>query len=237
MTIKHFLIKLDNYNILDYQYMPLSQSISIIADYREEPSGIPQLLKDIGALVEVREMKKGDYLINKTVIIERKRSDDFVTSLIQNRLFTQCSYIRNSPYNPILLIEGDVYSSGHNISQNTIKGAIVSVAASWQIPVIFSSDNVDTASLIMMIARQSGNSNIACTRPGYKPKQIHKQQLYFLQGLPHVGAKTSKALLDHFGVPENIVTATEDELAQIAGVGHKKAADIRSFLSVKYAGK
>ncbi len=213
--------------------MPFNQSISIIADYREEPSGIPQLLKDIGALIEVREMKKGDYLINATVIIERKRSDDFVMSLIQNRLFTQCSHIRNSPYNPILLIEGDVYSSGHNISNNAIKGAIVSVAASWHIPVIFSLDNIDTASLIMMIARQSLNGNIIGTRPGNKPKQIHKQQLYFLQGLPHVGAKTAKALLDNFGVLENIVAATEEELAQIAGVGHKKAADIRRFLSLK----
>jgi len=47
------------------------QRIKIIADYREKPSGIPDLLEGRGVEIELKELKTGDYLINSQIIVER----------------------------------------------------------------------------------------------------------------------------------------------------------------------
>lgn len=206
----------------------------IIIDHRERPSGIVELLKESGASIEIRTLTKGDYLINGHLLIERKTSDDFALSIIQNRLFAQCSKIKNSEYNYILLIEGNPYKSTHNISRKAVKGAILSVTASWQIPIVYTKDKADTAETIVCLSGQSQHSSSNFYRHGYKPKTLQKQKLYFLSGLPLVGTKTAKALLKQFSSIEQVMNATTDELMRIEGIGKRKAEAISEFILRKH---
>ena len=73
--------------------MPLpDENIEIIADFRENASGIPQKLLELGIKTTVQVLTKGDYLINNQILVERKTKEDFVLSLMQNRLFKQDDY-------------------------------------------------------------------------------------------------------------------------------------------------
>ncbi|MCF8374601.1 MAG: hypothetical protein K9H64_23485 [Bacteroidales bacterium] len=205
--------------------------ITIQADYREMPSQIPQLLSELGAQVEVKTLKRGDYILNEQIIVERKSKSDFVQSLVQNRLFAQCAMLKKTNYHPTLLIEGNPYTSGHDISRQAVKGALLSVSLSWQIPIIFSSDAPDSAQTLIMAAEQNLRDHLILFRTATKPKTRSKQQIYFLKGLPLVGAKTAQALINHFGSIERIMLADEVELQEVEGIGKDKAAKIRRFIA------
>ncbi len=203
---------------------------AIVADYREERSRIPDLLCQLGCRVKVIILKAGDYIVNDSIIIERKSKEDFVLSLMQGRLFKQCQMLQKSGYVPTLLIEGNPYHTTHDISREAIRGALLSVSLSWQISVNYSANINDTADLIMMIAKQNPQERNTAYRYGYKPKTLRKQQLYFLQGLPLIGPKLAMELMKHFGSLEQILAASEDELAKIPGIGRQKASKIYRFI-------
>jgi len=206
----------------------------IIADYREIPSEIPNLLKGKGVPVEFKHLKAGDYLINEEVLVERKSRDDFVLSVIQGRLFTQCSRIKKTNYYPVILIEGNPYHTSHHIDRQAVKGALLSVSLAWQIPIIYSGDVNDSVDMLLMAGKQLLEDNCNTIRRNYKPKRLKNKALYFLQGLPTVGSATAKSLLEKFGSLENIILAGEDELEQIEGLGKIKVEKIRRFLKFDY---
>jgi len=206
------------------------KNITIIADYRENPSGIPEILLESGINFSVQVLNRGDYLINNQVIVERKTKEDFVLSLMQNRLFKQCANLKKTIYHQILLVEGNPYKTKHDISRQAIKGALLSISLSWQIPVVFSANASDSAQMLIMAAKQNLQEKFMFQRTGYKPKTIIKRQLYFLQGLPSVGPKIAIELLKQFDTIEKIISATEKELQKVAGIGKGKAVIIREFV-------
>ncbi|MCP3932468.1 MAG: hypothetical protein GY705_25635 [Bacteroidetes bacterium] len=84
---------------------------------------------------------------------------------------------------------------------------------------------------LLLIGKQMVKYEYPVLRKGYKPKRIKTQQLFFLQGLPKVGPSTAEALLKKFGSLEKVVTASEQELKTVEGIGKKKAMNIRNFLT------
>ncbi len=134
----------------------------------------------------------------------------------------------------MILIEGNPYSTHHNIDRQAVKGALLSVSLSWQIPVIYSGNPKDSADMLLMSGQQLIHEKINYFRRGYKPKQINNKALFFIQGLPTVGPMIANSLLNKFGNLENIILATEDELMKIEGLGKTKAKKIRHFLRMDY---
>ena len=68
--------------------------MKIRVDYREKASGLIGLLKMEDAVVEVRKVPYGDYVINDSITIERKTARDFLISIIDGRLFNQLSNLK-----------------------------------------------------------------------------------------------------------------------------------------------
>lgn len=67
------------------------ESCLIIADYREQASGIPKLLAGKGLHIQLSRLDTGDYILHNELVIERKSAVDFIQSLLSGRLFSQCS--------------------------------------------------------------------------------------------------------------------------------------------------
>ncbi len=115
--------------------------ISIEIDHRENKSGIPTMLEEsTETTVTYSKLSVGDYLINEEICVERKTAEDFVQSILDTRLFKQCANLKKQHWRHIILIEGNPYKTRHDIDPNAIRGAIISVSVSWQIPVLFSKD-------------------------------------------------------------------------------------------------
>lgn len=110
--------------------------LTIIADNREKSSGIPAILTNEGIDLKMEQLAIGDYIINDDIIIERKTCEDFVQSIITGHLFNQCARLRKTALIPLIIVEGNPFNTMHDIKPEAIKGALLSVSLSWQIPII-----------------------------------------------------------------------------------------------------
>lgn len=212
----------------------MAKEVKILADYREFQSGIPTLLLNKQIEITLKNLEAGDYLINDQILVERKTKEDFVLSLMNNRLFNQCLKLKRSLKYPLLIIEGNPYNTNHKINRQAVKGALLSVSVAWQIPVFFSKNVEETAELLIMAGKQMLQEKMLILRKGYKPKKQKNHQLYFLQGLPAVGPSLAYRLLLHFGSIEKIIKATEKQLLTVNGIGKGKARKIVDFIEMKF---
>jgi len=208
--------------------------LKITVDYREKASGLTDLLKRSGALVEIAKLSYGDYIINGTITVERKTAKDFLISIIDGRLFNQLSNLKKFCNHPILLIEGNPYETDHNFDRMAIKGAIVSTQTIWYVPVIFSRTKEDSRDILLMISKQLGTCiDVLPLRGSYRPKRIKSKQLYLLQGLPQVGPKLAKRLILHFKSVLKVMNAPVQALTEVDGIGKISAEGIREVLDAK----
>lgn len=209
----------------------MQKNISIIIDYREKISGIPDLLIQNGTPIEFCQLKIADYVINNELAIERKSAEDFIQSLISGRLFNQCARLAKTAFKPFMLLEGNPFQTHHQIDKQAIKGALLSVIASWHIPVIYSKNQEDSANQLLLLAKQATQQSHWVKLHGNKPKKLRNSRLRFLQGLPDIGPVMASRLLEHFGSIEAAIKANEKKLQKVEGIGKKTAGKIRNFLA------
>lgn len=206
----------------------------MMMDYRENDSGVGQILaQKYGVALTTTALKTGDYMISDQIVIERKTTLDFVQSIIDGRLFKQTAQMKRNFDCAAVIVEGkNPYETSIGIHPHAVKGALISIASRWQIPVLFSDDSEDTALLLWIMTNQNEITNHEWSyRPGRRPKRIFKRQLCILQGLPQVGPALAVKLLDYFGSAEKVMTASEEALMQIPRLGPIKAQKIREIIS------
>ena len=206
--------------------------IEIVADHREKNSEIPgMLMQQVDIYLKWDRLSSGDYKLENKLVIERKTAQDFIQSIIDGRLFKQCKRLSSQSFTPLILVEGDLFDPEirHNMSQAAIQGALISVSIHWRIPIIFSKNKQNTVEILITCSRQT-LTNKPLYRAGYRPKKLESQKLYFLQGIPKVGAELAKRMLQHFGSLTQIMSASESELRKVQGIGSEKASKIRQFI-------
>jgi len=181
--------------------------------------------------VRMEHLTVGDYIIDGGITIERKTYADFATSLVDGRLFTQAAILARCPHRPVILLEGPRSSRMSNVHPHALKGAMVSLAVMWRLPVLCARDPEDSLRILRFLAHQLSDSDDGILkRHDRKPKRLASRKLYMLQGLPGVGPALAHRLLLEFGSVERVVTAAEATLMQVRGVGPKKAARIRELV-------
>ncbi|HHT9114646.1 MAG TPA: helix-hairpin-helix domain-containing protein, partial [Candidatus Wunengus sp. YC65] len=152
---------------------------------------------------------------------------------IDGRLFSQASRLKRYAEVQLMIIEGtDLFYTGYEIDPQAVKGAIVSLSISWQIPLVFSKSPDGTAEILVM----AGIQDVKCRdeilkRAGRRPRRLQTTKLFMLQGLPGIGPRIAKRMLEHFGSVEKVITASEHELSCVEGIGRKKASMIREVVT------
>ncbi|MEM5834740.1 MAG: ERCC4 domain-containing protein [Candidatus Aenigmatarchaeota archaeon] len=204
------------------------EKILIVCDYREKE--VIEELKKLGALVNVQSLEIGDFILSEKVCVEKKTHSDFISSIIDGRIFEQASLLRKNFEKPIIVIEG---YSNREINDNALKAALACLLIDFGISLISTKNSCDTAKLIYWIAKkeQSETKSEVAIKVGKKPKDIRKIQEFIVCSLPGVSTKTAIKLLKNFGSVEKVFSASEDELKKVLG---KKAEKIKKILSEKY---
>jgi len=202
-------------------------------DVSERNAALLDLARACGDFdVHMERLPSGDYEIDGGVIVERKTYADFAASLADGRLFPQAAVLARSRYRPVILLEGPKPPQMPNVHPHALKGAIVSLAIMWRLPVIVARDPEDSLRILRCLAEQLAKTNPGVVqRYDRKPKRLASRQLYVLQGLPGVGPALAHRLLRQFGSVERVITADETRLTQVRGIGPKKAQRIRSLVS------
>lgn len=186
-----------------------------------------------GFRTSVEHLKLGDYFFAGDTLVERKTTGDFCLSIIDGRLFKQAWLLAHYRGTSLMIVEGLSYSTDHeiDIDINAVKGALITLAHSYRIPLLRTRHQQDTAWHLNQLYQQKlqiGKNTYP--RHTYTPKTLTSRKSYLLRALPGIGPKMAKSLLDEFGSVTNIVTATESELLKIHGLGPKTVKQIRNVL-------
>ena len=205
----------------------------IIVDYREKNCLIPYELIDLGVDVEFKELKIGDYIAGD-IIIERKTISDFISSMLNKRIFAQIEDLKQFE-SKLLIIEGieerELYNdnSEGGVNANAIRGFLLSITLKHKIPIIFTKNSEDTAKYLFILLNKKENEMSLNAK---KKSRNKKEQLQFiLEGFPGIGPKTAKKLLKEFKSIKNITNASEEELRKLIG---KKAEIIIKLVHQEY---
>jgi ERCC4-type nuclease len=181
--------------------------------------------------VRVEHLTVGDYCLDCGIVVERKTHADFAVSLVDGRLFLQAAKLARCPHRPIILIEGPRPARMPDVHPHALKGAIVSLAVMWRLPVLYARDPEDSLRVLRCLADQLRSSDDGVLkRYDRKPKRLASRKLYMLQGLPRVGPALAHRLLQEFGSIEQVVKADEKALMRVRGVGRQTAAQIRELI-------
>ena len=207
------------------------ENLRIVVDERERKSGIPDLLKSVGLNLEMKTLPVGDYIVAPETVIERKSIRDLLSSVFDGRLFDQCSRLKEHFQLPIILMEGNV-DEIDEITDNPLifYGAISTVVIDFKIPIIPTPSAIHTAKLLVSMCSRKESSKGPFLKKIKKPNDLEKQQLLSLCSLPGIGEKFAIKMLERFGSPLKVFTATTAELSKIEGLGETRAKKIKKIL-------
>jgi ERCC4-type nuclease len=209
--------------------------IHIRIDTQEQRSGIPDLLAAMPQVyIEVIPLHMGDYDVggDPRRVFERKTASDFLSSLAQGRLFAQLTALRKSRFVPILLLEGDPLRAGHSqMRPESIRGALVYIAAILRLPILPSSGPADSAHLVYTAAKQCQIGHAAHgPAAGRRRASLPEQQMQIVLSLPGVGRATARAVCARFRSLHELLSADAATLAKVLGVSPARAAALEVLL-------
>jgi len=210
------------------------ENLRIIVDERERKSGIPELLKSVGLNVEMKTLLVGDYIVAPETVVERKSIRDLMSSVFDGRLFDQCSRLKEHFKYPVVLVEGNV-DEIEEITDNPLifYGAISTVALDFKIPIIPTPNATHTAKLLVSMCSRKDSPKGPYLKKIKKSSNLQGQQLSVLCSLPGIGEKLAVRMLEKFGTPFKVFTATTIELAKVEGLGEARAKKIKKMLESK----
>ena len=217
-----------------------TEEIEIVADQRELDSTIARDLSTReGITTRLETLAVGDYVLSDRVAVERKSIEDFLDTLTgaDRSMFEQVGDLVGNYSRPIVIIEGDDLYGARNIHPNAIRGAVASLAIDFNASVLRTTDERDTADLLETIARreQEVRDRAVSVHGEKSAKTLAEQQEYVVSAIADIGPVTARALLEHFGSVERVMTAETEELLDVRGVGEVTAERIREVVGSAYA--
>jgi Fanconi anemia group M protein len=221
-----------------FEFDGKEKKVTIIADTREFNSNVVRELARKGIIVDSKQLDVGDYILSDRLAVERKEAGDFLSSLMDGRLFSQLKLLKSAYVNPILVLEGEGLLGRRGISDSAIYGALASIVSDFNIPIIRTNDMKETANLLAVMAKREMSEKRPVGIRGDKVSMsLKERQQFIIEGLPGVSATLAQRLLDHFGSVEAVMKANEKELCEVKGIGDTIAKSIVDVIKSGYLKK
>ncbi len=214
----------------------------------KEPAWAKRLNFTDEIVTTVSNMKTGDYKLwldnGDIVIIERKKSDDFLGSVADDRIFNQVARLaemRSETTHVYLLVTDFLHHMQNGFTQsnrggtgwrwNSVNGALLTIQE-MGVPVSFGSDNRLESSILMLGNRKHSPVKVA----PHREIEMVSEKAAFLMGIPNVGDVKASAILQlsNSNLSHALMGITDIELPNIRKkVGAKTQDKIRAFLGLK----
>ncbi|SFR32312.1 DEAD/DEAH box helicase [Halogeometricum limi] len=213
--------------------------VELVVDQRELDSNIAKDLSTRdGVETRLETLAVGDYVLSDRVAVERKSVSDFLDTLTggDRSLFEQIGDLSRAYARPILILEGEGLYEERNIHPGAIRGALASLAVDFDVSVLQTRDESDTAELLLTIAtrEQTERERSVSVHGGKSTKTLTEQQEYVVSAIADIGPVTARNLLEAFGTVEAVMTAREDDLLDVSGIGSVTAERIREVVGSDY---
>ncbi|TKX75949.1 DEAD/DEAH box helicase [Halorubrum sp. GN11_10-6_MGM] len=217
----------------------VDEGVEIVVDQRELDSSIAKDLSTRDGLVtRLETLAVGDYVLSDRVAVERKSAADFVDSMLDSdrSMFEQVGELSRAYARPVMIVEGTNLYGQRDIDPNAIRGALASLAVDFDVSVLRTESEEDTTELLATIAkREQETRDREVSVHGEKTTKTRaEQQEYVVSSIADIGPVTARTLLEHFGTVEAVMTAPEDDLLEVEGVGPVTAERIREVVGSEY---
>ena len=209
--------------------MNKNQLLRLIVDHRE--TKLIRLLEEKKDKfeVELKQLKVGDIIVSEDVAIERKTGSDYISSIIDGRLFPQLMKMQDTYPSTILILESlnelVFETTGMNLS--SIYGSLAYVAYKMGVAVIPTRDIEDTLIVIERIAYREQIEDIkpVMSRRAPKGMSIEDRRAFALEGLIDTGPKKARSLIDTFGTPLKVFEGIRDTEIVYTKTGNPKGIE------------
>ncbi|GAA0725891.1 Fanconi anemia group M protein [Halorubrum trapanicum] len=217
----------------------VDEGVEVVVDQRELDSSIAKDLSTRDGLVtRLETLAVGDYVLSDRVAVERKSAADFVDSMLDSdrSMFEQVGELSRAYARPVMVVEGTNLYGQRDIDPNAIRGALASLAVDFDVSVLRTEDEEDTTELLATVAkREQETRDREVSVHGEKTTKTRaEQQEYVVSAIADIGPVTARTLLEHFGTVEAVMTAPEDDLLEVDGVGPVTAERIREVVGSEY---
>lgn len=184
--------------------------------------------------VDVRLMEVGDYAVGDKLGVERKRPPDFIGSLQSGRLFQQAEELAESYEKAFIVVDGvprNLWSDPYaRLTPQNAMGACASLAMRRGTPVLFTGRKPEHFMLqVMKLAEKSQGVGSFVYNPIRRQGSKKERGLHLIAGLPGVGPKRAKVILDEYGSPLNALQNYE-EWKNVNGIGTGTIEKVREVL-------
>lgn len=200
--------------------------LQVYVDDRELKSAVVKDLFRKGVALKPVRLETGDFIVSSRVAVERKDAKDFEASIIDGRLFVQAGHLKNAFESPLLALVG---SNFERIQPKALRGAFMSLAVDFKLPVFFFDSDQELADFLEALAEKEQLAPDRMHRLQFAKKgpSLGEQQRLVVESLPGLGPKNALSLLKHFKTVQNLSNASLDDLQQVEGIGKARAESIR----------
>ncbi|NIA03824.1 MAG: DEAD/DEAH box helicase [Nitrospiraceae bacterium] len=228
---------LSNSNTLSDNFID-NDKVRIIVDTREKLSHAVRELMNFNVNIDIEQLDVGDYVLSDDCALEFKNAKDFVSSIIDKRLFDQAGKLKSTYKKSFFIVEGDVFSVSR-IHPNAIRGALISIMVDFGVPIIFTKSPKESANYIYTIAMhlQRRYKDGFSSKVFDKPTSLGELQLKIAASLPGVGNTLAKPLIEHFGSLKRIADSEINDFLSIEKFGPKRAKGIYDLFRYEYGAK
>ena len=198
----------------------------VILDNREEK--LKRILEKRKERItfESKRLDIADIVIINEVAIERKEGSDFISSIMDNRLFEQLIRLKDTYPCPILILEGlnDKVFENTGMRISSIYGALAYVSYKLNVSVIPTRNVSDTAVVVERIAyrEQVKDDMPILSRSSPKTLDDAERRMYIIEGLIDTGPKKAKLLIDTFKTPHQVIKAIKHTEIVYTRTGNQK---------------
>ena len=216
-----------------------ADATEIVVDQRELDAAIAKDLSKREAVhTRLETLAVGDYVLSDRVAVERKSVSDFLDTLLDGdrSLFEQIGDLSRAYARPLLIVEGDGLYEERNVHPDAIRGALASLAVDFDVSVLQTGSEDETAELLRTIAarEQTERDRTVSVHGEKSAKTLSEQQEYVVSSIADIGPVTARSLLIAFGTVEAVMTARTEDLLDVDGVGEVTAERIREVVGSGY---
>jgi Fanconi anemia group M protein len=202
------------------------QLLRLIVDNRES-----ELIKLLEAfpekfIIETQQLSVADIVVSSESAIERKAKADFITSLIDGRLFEQLLRLVDAYPNCVLILEAfdDEVLDNTGVNLRSVYGALTYVSYRMGVAVIPTRNLEESLIVIERIAfrEQVEDKKPVLSRRAKKGMSIRDRREYMIESLIDTGPSKAKTLIDAYITPERVIQAIRDTEVVYTKTGNPK---------------
>jgi ERCC4-type nuclease len=206
--------------------------MELICDDREDKKRIEAIKGYFHSDVIVRRLPAGDILVSQDskpdILIEVKTIQDFIGSCRSRQIQKEALQMKDYPFRFILIYDDGNWNKKYckPLTLNEWYGNIVSLQVRYKVNVIQCDNTNHFLKCIKSIISNVNKSDEPIEPPIVRTKDSN-EMINVLIGLPAVGKKMARTLLDTFRTPGQVFQASDSQLDDVPRLQNKSKEAIR----------